>query len=412
MATETVSSNDDDHQSIHTATPVVASSPDPGYASSRKLHQFPKHNTVKLSEHNFLLWKQQILLILEGYDLYEFVLRTVQVPPQSVLDSNVTPVPNTDFVFHKQQDKLLASWPLSTISDGILVHLIGACSSFDKKGQLTIQEYLSKIKSLCDTLLAARNVISKQEQASIVLASLPVECESIRIVASTMNVPLDLLTEMLTDCEARQLDFVSNISLQANILNIMSLMIDVLDNLIKWQNKAMKVSKLTTMDVRNYFQLHASLVSIATITFTSNVQRHPLKFLITLSIPNTQTQICFNKVKLDRGSYSCGKPGCNYVVHVNCVLEDDDLYKVNEAGEATKIEHFSNQHCLVLADKMDEKIDRKCVLKLLISLNVKDTNTSSFMISNAGRNVMVVATSVGMVHSDVESVDLLWILDA
>ncbi|MBA0811403.1 hypothetical protein Gohar_003302, partial [Gossypium harknessii] len=145
---------------------------------------------------------------------------------------------------------------LSTISDGILVYLISACSSFDvwsivvrrfatkssltvstmrhslyfqKKGQLTIQEYLSKIKSLCDTLLAARNVISKQEQASIVLASLPVECESIRIVASTMNVPLDLLTEMLTDCEARQLDFVSNISLQANILNIMSLMIDVLD---------------------------------------------------------------------------------------------------------------------------------------------------------------------------------------
>ncbi|MBA0730037.1 hypothetical protein Golax_025848, partial [Gossypium laxum] len=88
---------------------------------------------------------------------------------------------------------------------------------------------------------------------------------------------------------------------------------------------------------------------------------------------------------LDRGSYSCGKPGCNYVVHVNCVLEDDDLYKViedekqweelyeksmqssiiyiievNEAGEATKIEHFSHQHCLVLADKMDEEIDRKC----------------------------------------------------
>ncbi|MBA0879745.1 hypothetical protein Goshw_000896, partial [Gossypium schwendimanii] len=140
----------------------------------------------------------------------------------------------------------------------------------------------------------------------------------------------------------------------------------------------MKVSKLTVMDVGNYFQLHASLVFIATITFTSNMQRHPLKILITLSIPNTQTQ-------LDRGSYSCGKPGCNYVVHVNCVLEYDDLYKViedekqweelyeksmqssiisvievNEAGEATKIEHFSHQHCLVLADKMDEKIDRKC----------------------------------------------------
>ncbi|KAK5826558.1 hypothetical protein PVK06_021482 [Gossypium arboreum] len=96
-------------------------------------------------------------------------------------------------------------------------------------------------------------------------------------------------------------------------------------------------------------------------------------------------KICFNKVNLDHGSYSCRKLGCNYVVHVNCVLEDDDLYKViedekqweelyeksiqssiisvievNEAGEATKIEHFSHQHCLVLADKMDEEIDRKC----------------------------------------------------
>ncbi|KAG8490311.1 hypothetical protein CXB51_016089 [Gossypium anomalum] len=95
---------------------------------------------------------------------------------------------------------------------------------------------------------------------------------------------------------------------------------------------------------------------------------------------------CFgDKVKLDRGSYSCGKPGCNYIVHVNCVLEDNRLYKVieeekqyeelyeksiqysiirvievNEAGEAIKIEHFSHQHCLVLADKMEEEIDRKC----------------------------------------------------
>ncbi|MBA0627278.1 hypothetical protein Godav_004808, partial [Gossypium davidsonii] len=146
---------------------------------------------------------------------------------------------------------------------------------------------------------------------------------------------------------------------------------------------------------------------------------------------------------LDRGSYSCGKPGCNYVVHVNCVLEDNDLYKViddekqweelyeksmqssiisvikvNEAGEATKIEHFSHQHCLVLADKMVEEIDRKCdgiigfvkpkppsfsktTCCVTFVVNI-DTNTSSFMISNAGRNVMVVATNVGMVHSDVE----------
>ncbi|XP_052488057.1 uncharacterized protein LOC105772127 [Gossypium raimondii] len=94
-------------------------------------------------------------------------------------------------------------------------------------------------------------------------------------------------------------------------------------------------------------------------------------------------KICFNEVKLDRGSYSCRKSGCNYVVHVNCVLENKSFYEViedekqcaeleeksmqsirvievNEAGEAAKIEHLSHQHCLALADKMEEEIDRKC----------------------------------------------------
>ncbi|TYI78460.1 hypothetical protein E1A91_D06G213500v1 [Gossypium mustelinum] len=96
-------------------------------------------------------------------------------------------------------------------------------------------------------------------------------------------------------------------------------------------------------------------------------------------------KICFKEVRLECGSYSCRKPGCNYVVHVNCVLEDKSLYKVieeekqceeleeksmqsfiirvievNEAGEAIKIQHLSHQHCLVLANKMEEDIDRKC----------------------------------------------------
>ncbi|KAL1166551.1 hypothetical protein V6Z11_A06G203900 [Gossypium hirsutum] len=108
-------------------------------------------------------------------------------------------------------------------------------------------------------------------------------------------------------------------------------------------------------------------------------------FLETQELTKQDCKICFKEVKLDRGSYSCGKPGCNYVVHVNCVLENKDLYKVieeekqceelyeksmqssiirvievNEAGEATSVVHFSHQHCLVLADKIEEEIDRKC----------------------------------------------------
>ncbi|KAE8728211.1 hypothetical protein F3Y22_tig00004777pilonHSYRG00020 [Hibiscus syriacus] len=37
------------------------------------------------------------------------------------------------------------------------------------------------------------------------------------------------------------------------------------------------------------------------------------------------------------------------------------VIEVNEDGDATKIEHFIHEgHCLVLADKMEEKTDRKC----------------------------------------------------
>lgn len=129
-----------------------------------------------------------MMLILEGYDLHNFVLGTVAAPLQSVVDTNGVLVPNPAFLFHMQHDKLLASWLLSTISDDILVHLNGARTSFEvcdsvshrfaskstlaistlhhslysqKKGSLTVKEYLAKVQSLCDTLMAAGTLISE-----------------------------------------------------------------------------------------------------------------------------------------------------------------------------------------------------------------------------------------------------------
>ncbi|XP_052887992.1 uncharacterized protein LOC108468658 [Gossypium arboreum] len=202
--------NDENRQSFNTTAPGDCSSPDPGL----------------------------------GYGLHNFVLGTVGVPPQSVVDSNGVLIPNPEFLFHVQQDKLLASWLLSTVSDDVLVHLSGAKTSFEvwsivlrrftsksvlavstlrhslysqKKGSLTVKEYLAKVQSLCDTLMAAGTLITEQEQVSIVLAGLPVEYESARVVASAMNVSLDLLADMLLDCESWQQDLASSIALQANI---------------------------------------------------------------------------------------------------------------------------------------------------------------------------------------------------
>ncbi|KAK5836539.1 hypothetical protein PVK06_012331 [Gossypium arboreum] len=186
MAADTVSGNDgDSHHSVHTITPITGSSPDLGCGLLSKVQPFPKHDTVKLGQHNFLLWKQQILLILEGYGLHDFVLRTISVPPQSLVDSHGDIVPNPAFLVHKQQDKLLASWLLSPICDDILMHLTTAHSSFDVW--------------------------------SMVTRRLSIEYKSIRVVASAMSVSLDLLADLLAGCEARQQDSVSSMPLQVNV---------------------------------------------------------------------------------------------------------------------------------------------------------------------------------------------------
>ncbi|XP_040944016.1 uncharacterized protein [Gossypium hirsutum] len=86
MVTEAVSGNEaENRQSFNNAVYADGSFFGPGTISLRKIQQFPKHDTVKLGERNFLLWKQQVLLILEGYGLHEFALGTVSILPQSLL---------------------------------------------------------------------------------------------------------------------------------------------------------------------------------------------------------------------------------------------------------------------------------------------------------------------------------------
>ncbi|KAL4354559.1 hypothetical protein GQ457_06G023710 [Hibiscus cannabinus] len=76
-------------------------------------------------------------------------------------------------------------------------------------------------------------------------------------------------------------------------------------------------------------------------------------------------QICFEQVK----------EGCNCVVHVKCVLEDDSMYrvvdrenedgdddasdssitsviKVDDLGQAVEVQHFNHDHNLVLQDNI------------------------------------------------------------
>ncbi|KHG09597.1 Phosphomethylpyrimidine synthase [Gossypium arboreum] len=82
-----------------------------------------------------------------------------------------------------------------------------------KKANLTVKEYLAKVKSLSDSLIAAGSPITKQELVSIILVGLSMEYESIRVLASATPTSLDLLTEMLLDCETRQIALLTEVPL-------------------------------------------------------------------------------------------------------------------------------------------------------------------------------------------------------
>lgn len=72
---------------------------------------------------------------------------------------------------------------------------------------------------MCDSLIAATSMIFDQEQVNIILAGLSIEYESIRVVASATPMSLDLLTRMLLNCEAQQLELVSDIPMQAKLVS-------------------------------------------------------------------------------------------------------------------------------------------------------------------------------------------------
>lgn len=92
----------------------------PSLTSSRLIQSFPRHDTVKLDEGSFVQWQQHVRLITEGYELQGFLEGTLPTPPRFVASSDGALTSNLEASLFTQQDKLLASWLLSTISPSLL----------------------------------------------------------------------------------------------------------------------------------------------------------------------------------------------------------------------------------------------------------------------------------------------------
>ena len=97
--------------------------------SSSLNHMVP----FKLNQHNFLLWRSQIVPILKGHALYGFVTGETSSPPSTIQSINESgsclTLINPAFIAWEQQDQRLLSWLLSTLSEPVLAQVVGSPST-------------------------------------------------------------------------------------------------------------------------------------------------------------------------------------------------------------------------------------------------------------------------------------------
>lgn len=173
--------------------------------------------TVTLVENNFLLWKFQIETTIRGYGLQKFTDSSTTVPQQFITGQEEKLSINDEFIVYQRQNSLLCSWLLSSISTNLLSQVIGCKTSLEvwndihqnfnsqatarimsykrqlqniKKDNMSIREYLSEIKNLCDLLESSGHKVSETEHVLSILNGLSDDFEAIvAVITSKESTP-------------------------------------------------------------------------------------------------------------------------------------------------------------------------------------------------------------------------------
>ncbi|KAK6164729.1 hypothetical protein DH2020_001593 [Rehmannia glutinosa] len=175
--------------------------------------------TIKLSDNNYLVWKQQVLAAVRGCGLEGLLDGTLPPPEKNTIDEKNKKIINPTFLAWARQDQLLMSWLLSSLSESILVGTVGLESSKAiwealnisfasqngakvmqhklqlqtlKKGNMPMREYLNKIKSLCDLLTSVGHGIDESDQVLHVLSGLGAEYNPVIVSVTSRLEPCSL----------------------------------------------------------------------------------------------------------------------------------------------------------------------------------------------------------------------------
>ncbi|KAJ0962599.1 hypothetical protein J5N97_027721 [Dioscorea zingiberensis] len=193
--------------------------------SSAGLLPTPSFNhliNVKLTRENYLLWKVQFMPYLRSQQLLGYVDGSTACPAKTVtqtMESGATQVPNPDYKVWLQQDQLVLSALLSSLSEEVLSQVLFFSTSYEvwqalermfssrskarimqirlqlstrQKKDMSVADYFNKVKQLADTLAAIGRPLEDEEIITYLLAGLDSEFDPLVTSVTTRTDAMSL----------------------------------------------------------------------------------------------------------------------------------------------------------------------------------------------------------------------------
>jgi hypothetical protein len=158
--------------------------------------------TIKLSATNFLLWKSQLIPLLQCQGCIGFIDGSLQQPNETITTTDGTSTVNPEFLEWKLKDQRILSLLLSSLTEKVMAAAIGLATSRDvwvalervfnhrsktweirlkdelqlmKKGNRFIADFARAFKGLCDQLVAIGRPVDEVDKSHWFLYALGTE---------------------------------------------------------------------------------------------------------------------------------------------------------------------------------------------------------------------------------------------
>ncbi|KAJ0963639.1 hypothetical protein J5N97_028761 [Dioscorea zingiberensis] len=197
-------------------TNISSNAPSAGLLPTPSVHHLID---VKLTRNNYLLWKVQFLPYLRSQQFLGYVDGTIVCPSKTITQATTegaTQVPNPTWL---QQDQLVLSVLLSSLSEEVLSQVLFLSTSFDvwttlermfssqsrarimqirlelsttQKKELSVLDYFNKMKGLADTLVAIGQPLRDEEVITYILTGLDSDFDPFVTSITTRTDPMSL----------------------------------------------------------------------------------------------------------------------------------------------------------------------------------------------------------------------------